>query len=265
MPLPTDRAELLRLAREGERALKEIPSAGNLKTAGSRAATQFELGRIRDRLGYTREAERLLAAAAAGFWELGSPSDRDFSAVVRISQARTAMVAGRDKEALAVLDRMIEQFGGFPTLENVPIGPAGGLILWLTLLERANDQKRLYEAAGVALGMLDPHGSARDREAFGKAFAWRARSADELGHRDEAVEQYEKAIAWLEQEEPNSDVDALLDHAVMRVAPLLDDLGRDEEAAAAYKRIIERFKAKKTVRARAVVATARAWLRLKGR
>jgi hypothetical protein len=69
----------------------------------------------------------------------------------------------------------------------------------------------------------------------------------------------------LTQEEPNSDVDALLDHAVLRVAPLLDDLGRDEEAAAAYKRIIERFKAKKTVRARAVVATARAWLRLKGR
>jgi tetratricopeptide (TPR) repeat protein len=264
MPLPTDRAELLRQAAEGERALREIPSAGNPKVAGRRAATQFQLARIRDRLGESREAERLFGEAATGFWELGSPSDRDFAAGARISQARIAMAAGRDKEALAILDRMVEQFGGFPTLENVPISPAGALSVWLLLLERADDQKRLYDAAGVALEMLDPHGSARDHGAFGKALAWRARSADELGYTDEAVELYQKAITWLEQEEPNSDVDALLDHAVQRVAPLLDDLGRDEEAAAAYKRIIERFKAKKTFRSRAVVATARTYLRLKG-
>jgi hypothetical protein len=61
------------------------------------------------------------------------------------------------------------------------------------------------------------------------------------------------------------DVDALLDHAVSRVAPLLAELGRDEEAAVAYKRIIERFKTKKTLLARLAVTAAKAWLRLTGR
>ena len=51
MRLPSDRADLLRLANKGERALAEIQSAGNPKAAGRRAATMFELGRVRDRLG----------------------------------------------------------------------------------------------------------------------------------------------------------------------------------------------------------------------
>lgn len=190
MPLSSDRAELLRQAAEGERALREIPSAGNPKVAGRRAGTQFELGRIRDRLGESRAAERHFADAATGFWELGH---RDFAAQARISQARTAMAGGRDREALAILDQMVEQFGGFPTLDTLPISPAAALSMWLLLIERSNDQKRLYDATGVALGMLDPHGSTRDHVAFSKALAWRARSADAPGYTDEAVETYQKA------------------------------------------------------------------------
>jgi len=71
MRLPSDRADLLRLANKGERALAEIQSAGNPKAAGRRAATMFELGRVRDRLGESREAERMFAQAATAFWELG--------------------------------------------------------------------------------------------------------------------------------------------------------------------------------------------------
>jgi len=71
-------------------------------------------------------------------------------------------------------------------------------------------------------------------------------SADELGYEDEAAEMYEKAIPSLEREEPNETVDALLDHAISRAPQLLSDLDRDEQAAAAYARTIERFKTKKT-------------------
>ena len=258
MPFPSDRADLLREAAEAERALREIPSAGNVDIAGRRAATQFELGRIRDRLGESREAERLFAEAASGFLELGH---RDFAAGARIFQARTAMADGRDKEALSILDRMVELFGGFPTLEKLPISPAGGLGLWLVLLSRAKDPKRLYEASGIALAMLDPLGSA-DHVAFSKALAWRARSADELGYTDEAIETYQRAIAWLEQAEPDSSVDALLDDAVRRVAILLAELHRDKEAAAAHRRVIERFKTRKTLSARLVVKASNAWLRV---
>ena len=261
MRLPSDRAELLRQAAEGERALREIPSAGNPKIAGRRAATRLELARIRDLLGDSRAAQRHFAEAATGFWELGH---RDFAAQARISQARVAMGAGRYEEALTIMDQMVEQFGGFPIVESMPISPAAGLSMWLWLLARTNNQRRLYEAAGIALGMIDPDRSARDHEAFGKALAWRASGADELGYTDEAVETYQKAIAWLEQEEPDSDIDALLDDAVPRVAILLADLHRDEEASAAHRRVIERFHTRKTVSARLVVKTSKAWLRVVG-
>jgi tetratricopeptide (TPR) repeat protein len=257
-PQPSDRAELLRQAAEGDRALREIPSAGNAKVAGRRAGTQYELGRIRNRLGESREAERLFAEAASGFWELGH---REFSALARFSQVNAAVVDGRTKEALTIMERTIEQFEGFPKLENTRIGAASGLSMWLWLLGKANDQKRLYEAAGIALGMLDPSGSTKERVAFGKALAWRARSADALGYKDEAAELYEKAIASLAREEPNETLDALLDDAISRAPQLLSDLERDEEAAAAYARTIERFETKKKLSARVTLAAARLWLR----
>jgi tetratricopeptide (TPR) repeat protein len=228
---------------------------------GRRAGTQFELGRIRDRLGDSRAAERHFADAATGFWELGH---RDFAAGARISQARAAMVAGRYEEALAILDQMVEQFGGFPSVESMPISPVGGLSMWLWLLAKTKNRKRLYEAAGIALGLINPDRSARDHVAFGKALAWRASGADELGYTDEAVEMYQKAIAWLEQEKPDSDIDALLDDAVPRVAILLADLHRDEEASAAHRRVIERFHTRKTAAARLTVKTSKAWLRVVG-
>jgi tetratricopeptide (TPR) repeat protein len=258
MQLPVDREDLLLLAREGERALREIPSAGNPKVAGRRAATQFELGRVHDRLGEPREAERHFAEAATGLWELGY---RDFSAAARLSQVRTAAADGRKKEALTTMERMVEQFGGFPTLENARIRPAAGLSMWLWLLGDASDYKRLYEASGIALAMLDPSVSTNERVSFGKALAWRARSADELGNKDEAVEMYQKAIASLEQEESEEELDALLDHAISTVAQVLFDLDRDDEAAAAYARTIERFKGKRTLSARFTLAVARLWLK----
>jgi tetratricopeptide (TPR) repeat protein len=252
--LPTTQAELLRSAQELERALEAMPIAANARNiARRRAATQFKLGRIRVELGQSREAESLFAQAASGFWELGSPSDRDLAAWARIRQAATAAEARRTEEALAILDKMIEQFGGFPTLDNVPSGPADALSMWLRLLEQTNDPRRLYEAAGVALAMLDP----QEHAAFCTALACRAGSADELGYSEEAVTVYEQAIAWAEEEQPDLPIDAFLDHAMRRVAALLDDLGRDEEAAAAYRRLIERFKAKRTWRSRQVAVDAR--------
>jgi tetratricopeptide (TPR) repeat protein len=258
MQLPVDREDLLLLAREGDRALREIPSTGDRKVAGRRAATQFELGRVHDRLGEPRKAERYFAEAGTGLWELGY---RDFSAAARLSQIRIAVADGRKKEALTTMERMVEQFGGFPTLENARIRPAAGLTMWLWLLDEANDYKRLYEVSGIALAMLDPSVSTNERVSFGKALAWRATSADELGYKDEAVEMYEKAIASLEREESDEGVDALLDHAISTVAQVLFELDRDEEAAAAYARTIERFKGRKTLSARLRLAVARLWLK----
>jgi hypothetical protein len=165
------------------------------------------------------------------------------------------MSAGRDTEALAIMDQMVEQFGGFPAMESTSGGPTAALCMWLHLLTEANDP-RLYEAAGVALGMIDP----KDHLAFSTALACRTGSADALGDTDNVVEAYQRGIAWVEQEQPDLPMDAFLDRAVQRVAGLLYDLGRDEEAAAAYKRVIERFEAKKTWRSRKVVANARARL-----
>jgi tetratricopeptide (TPR) repeat protein len=216
---------------------------------------QFRLGHIRDQLGESQDADRLYAEAATGYWELGSPSDRDLAALARTAQAKAAMSAGRDKEALTIMDQMVEQFGGFPAMESTSGGPTAALCMWLHLLAEANDP-RLYEAAGVALGMIDP----KNHLAFSTALGARAGSADVLGDKVNMVETYEKAIAWVEQEQPDLPMDAFLDRAVERVAGLLYDLGSDEEAAAAYKRVIERFEAKKTWRSRKVVAGAQARL-----
>jgi tetratricopeptide (TPR) repeat protein len=259
MQLPSDRESLLRLAAETERDLAEIAAAGDPRLAGRRAVTLHRLGGIRARLGEWEKAERLYDEAANTFWELGSPSERQFAAAERLSQSNMAMADGRYEQALEIIERLIEQFGGFPKLEGIPAQPAVGLRLWLTLLEKLGDSERLYEATGVALALLDPGGSTAERGVLAMALAQRAGSADELGYTDEALELYEQAITSLEGVDQAGASEHLY-HAILRVATLLGELDRTEEANAAFARIIERFNGNKGLQARAAVAVARAWL-----
>jgi len=265
MPLPTDPADLRRLAVATEAVAEKTASAADEETTRRHALALLDLGRIRHRLGEAAEGERLFRESADLFWGLHTPFDADIAAVASLGQAALVMDDGRDRDALAIIERMITRLGGFPAMQMSPRGPASGLGIWMLLLDRAKKNARLYEASGIAMAMLEPPASAEARVVLGKAFAWRARSADTLGHTDEAVDMYQHAIARLEMEEPDESVTALLDHAVGRVAPLLAELGRADEAAAAFSRLIERLQTNKQAWARTAVIAARAWLRLQRR
>lgn len=258
MTLPIDPVELRHRAAKAEVVVEETAGATNPETTRRHAIALMDLARIRHRLGETREAERLFGAAADSFWS----SDQDLAPVPCLAQAALVMDNGRDREALVLIERMITRLGGFPAMRASPRGPAVGLSLWMLLLNREKKNTRLYEASGIAMAMLDPPSNAEDRLVLGKAFAWRARSADALGYTDEAVDMYDEAITRLEAEERDEDVTVLLDHAIARVAPLLAELGRDEEASAAYARLVEKLQTSKQAWARAAVVAARTWLRL---
>ena len=265
MQLPTDRESLLGMAARIERDLPELAAADDPELAATHAYGLFTLGRIGHQLGEWETAERRFDEAANAFWELGSRSDRQFAASMRLSQASMAMADGRDLQALGIVERMIEQFDGFPDLGEIPEQPALGLRLWLTLLEKTGEYERLHEATGVALALLDPAGSTAERDVLAIAVAQRARSADNLGYAAETlVELYEQAINALEGLDV-AGADEYLDHAILRVAPLLGELERTEEANAAFARVIERFTGNEEPEARAAVGLAQAWLTLHAR
>lgn len=260
MPLPSDRESLLALAAETEQVVEQTASAHNSQIARQHAVALLKLGRIRQQLGEAREAERILQRAETAAWALNTPDGRELAATAKVGQAAFAMKEGRNQEALAMIERMVKQFGGVPEFRLTPRWPAV-FGMWLALLEEAKQYQRLYEVAGIALDRLDPSDSADQRAMVGKVYAWQARSAEQLGRKAEAVELHEKAIAILEAEEEDSTSEYLLHRAVANVAGLLSDLDRDEEASLAYERVVERLSAKQGLWARGMVWIAKLWLR----
>lgn len=259
MPLPTDRADLLRLAAETEVVIARTADAANPKLAQEHAQELFRLGEIRRRLGEAPEAERLFAESADANLALGTALGAELAAMSRIGLASMAVKDERYHEACRHVERMIDLNGGFPTLEILKQGPIRALGLWLLVLEKTENYERLYDASNIALGLIDPRESPTNRVAHSQALALRAKSADELGHAEEAVDLYEKAIAQLEEDEPAPERDRQLNHAMLRVPVLLGELDRDEEASDAITRL-ERLQGKHPL-LKGTRAAARLWAR----
>jgi tetratricopeptide (TPR) repeat protein len=266
MPLPKDRPGLLSLATETERSLAETANAADEKTARRHARNLLQLGVIRQRLGEFQEAVQRYDEGATASWNLEWSAGREFSAMARIAQAGALVADGRSDEGLRIIERLIEQFGGFPEFKTFTSTRADGLSLWLVLLEEAEEWERLYEAAGIALALLDPADPTTDQAALTKAVLARATAAHELDFDEEAVETYEKAIARLEAEEPprpGNDLAA----AMSSVAVILTEMGREDEAAAAWARLFVRFKLPQRVMASndpKLEEAAGAWLEREG-
>jgi hypothetical protein len=74
------------------------------------------------------------------------------------------MVDGRTGEALEVIEGLLEQSGGAPEFEGLTAARRlSALNVWQILLEKREDYERLYEAAGIALALLDPADPTTDR------------------------------------------------------------------------------------------------------
>jgi hypothetical protein len=229
VPLPKDRAGLLALAAETERVVAQTFVASSREVAQKHANELFRLGEIRARLGEHKKAERTFDQAATAFWALGSPLNREWAAMSRIRQSSVAADEGRFDEALAVIERMVEQFGGFPTFEQLPFSRHTWLDMWMLLLEQAEDYERLYVVAGTSLELLDPAGSADERIVIARTAAKRANAAHVLGRNDEAVEMYEKAIAGFRVEDP-AVVGKGLINATAKLTEVQTELGIESES-----------------------------------
>lgn len=229
MPLPKDRASLLALAAETERLVAQTFVAPSREVAQKHANELFRLGEIRARLGEHREAERIFDQAATAFWTLGSPLNREWAASSRIRQSSVAADEGRFDEALAVIERMVEQFGGFPTFEQLPLRRHVVLDMWMLLVEQAEDYERLYVVAGTSLELLDPAGPTDERIVIARTAAKRANAAHVLGRNDEAVELYEKAIAGFKIEDPAVVGNELI-HATAKLTEVQAELGIENES-----------------------------------
>jgi tetratricopeptide (TPR) repeat protein len=263
MPLPKDRESLLRLAAETEGAIEETATRHNSQVALRHAAALLKLGRIRLQLGELREADRLFRHGESAAWALNSQTGRELAATAKVLQAALAGKEGNNKEALAIFDRIVTQFGGMPTFETLPMSQAALFGVWLGLLDDAKQYERLYEATDMAIAALDPSQSPEERITVGQAYARRARSAEHLGHKQDAIELYEKAIVILEAEKEGDEMTTwLLDRAVTSVPSLLSDLHRDADAAIAYQRSLTRLRSNKTLWARINVFAAKLWLKV---
>jgi tetratricopeptide (TPR) repeat protein len=258
--LTGDRPALLRLADEKQRLIDETAGSSSPQAADRHARALLTLAAVRHKLGELPEAEQLCDQAAIAFSEIGTPRAREFAAAARVEQAGLAMASGRSAEALGILERLIEQSGGFPRFERFPAMRPGGLDVWLCLLEERADFERLYEAAGTALALLDPADPATDRFVLAKAAARRAKAAEALGYRDEAVDRYTQAVDLFEAEDPTI-ADGYLAPALCSLALLLATLGRADDLSAAFERIVARYIGRPEPWAQDVVAVARFWMK----
>jgi tetratricopeptide (TPR) repeat protein len=252
------------LATQIETELLGLTDAGDVKVMSARAYALNRLGEVRARLGDSRLAEELLDEAAEAYLKVGTSEGRDLAGAARIRQASLAMAENRDREAVGILERMIELNAGFPSMESIPAMRLLGLGLWLAGLERLKDARRLYDASGVVLGMLDPTEPSH-AETLGKTLARRAISAEELGLKSEAVATYRRAIPILEATGLAETEEYLLDDSVTSLATLLVQLDRDEEAADAYRHAANHYSKKKRLRARPYVAAAKLFALCLGR
>ena len=243
MPSPSDRKGLLLLADETTSLLASMTPTGSPEESRNYALKLAYLGDLRQQLGEFQDAERLFGEAVVAYERLGSAHDMELAAVARYSQASSAAINGRMGDALAMIEHIIEVDSDCSMLKWAPQMRGSAIELWLLLLEQAGDDARLYEASGIALELLETAGPTTPL-AVGRAVFMRAQSADHLGHNEEAVALYETAIARLEGNEPSSARDDYLNRAMLRVAVLLQDLGRADEASDAIMRL-ERFRGKR--------------------
>jgi tetratricopeptide (TPR) repeat protein len=298
MPLPPDRSSLLRLAAETERALGEIAAADGGNDAQKQAAELLRLAFVRFWLGEMREAERLYDECATAFWNLDSAPDREAAAVAWIMQTCLILADCRYDEALRHMEKLIHQSGGFPEFHRVPSMRSYGLEIWLWLVQEAGDPSQLYSAAGTALALLDPADPNTDSFVITKAMVRRARTAATLGHAEEALELFEMAIARLEAEvarEPEEtlaetvaraeavlyaatrlgrlerdkeeglpEAHGFLLESMLRAAVLHANLEREQDADAAFERIVARFGERNEPWAQEAVTAAHAWLEADG-
>jgi tetratricopeptide (TPR) repeat protein len=263
MPFPTDRKSLRRLAAATELTIAATANTDDPSVALKHAQELLRLAEVRRRLGELGEAERLFDESADASLTLGTTQGRDLAAMARFNRAAVALADNRDREAVGIMDRMVELYDGFPAFETLPRPgyQAIALELWQCGFERTKAHEKLYEAAGISLGLLDPARSAAEAGSLARALARRASSADELGYKDEAIETYQRAIPLLEATDLAATDEYLLDRALFRLPELLTELGRDEETTAAYEQMVKHYKGRKGVAARAAVAISKIWLK----
>jgi tetratricopeptide (TPR) repeat protein len=240
VPFPSDRKSLLLLAEQTTSLLASMTPTGTPEESGRYALKLAYLGEVRLRLGEFKEAELLFKGAVVAYEKLGSAHDMELAAVARYSQASSAAADRRMSEALELVERMITVDSDFSMLKFAPQVWASAIELWLMLLEQVGDDARLYEASGIALELLEPAGPTTPL-AVSRALFLRAQSAEALGRKEEAVALYERAIAQLEGNEASFGRDDYLNRAMLRVAVLLRELGRADEASDAVVRL-EQFK-----------------------
>ncbi|HUY60111.1 MAG TPA: tetratricopeptide repeat protein [Solirubrobacteraceae bacterium] len=190
------------MAGETERVVAETFVAPSRQVAQKHANELFRLGEIRARLGEHAEAERIFEQAATAFLTLGSPLNREWAAMARFRQSTVAADEGRFADALALIERLVKEFGGFPKFEQLPHPRYIGVDLWMLLLEQTEDYERLYVVAGTSLELLNPAGPADERIVIAKAVARRGRAARALGRNEEAAQLFEQAIALYKPEDP---------------------------------------------------------------
>jgi tetratricopeptide (TPR) repeat protein len=259
MPLPDDRPSLLSLAADTERVLAETTNADDEKVARRHALAFRRLAMIRWKLGELDAAARLFGEAAAAYFKLDSPDDRETAALRRIEQSTVLMADGRTDESLGVIEGLIGPAEGFPEFEDLTAATRfSALESWQLLLEQLEDYERLYEAAGRGLALLDPSDPTTNRYALATTLVRRAKAAEALGHGGEAVEPYKQAIALFEAE-GSSAAEGQLIEAVYRQVQLLAELDLDDELAALFERIIAVFGERAEPWARQMVKAARIW------
>jgi tetratricopeptide (TPR) repeat protein len=248
------------LATDAERVLGEAVGVEDEALPGRQAFWLRRLAVIRWKLGELDDASRLFGEAAGAYLLLGSPTDRETAAAARIEQSTVLMADGRTDDALRIIEGLIEPSDGFPEFQSLSAATRfSALESWQILLEKREEYERLHRATGLALELLDRSDETTDSYALAKTLVRRAKATAALDNNEAAVDLYEQAIRMFEEAGPVVSEGQLLD-AMYKQALLLSKLGRLDDLATAFERLVARFGGRSEPWAQQIVVTARDWL-----
>jgi tetratricopeptide (TPR) repeat protein len=299
LPTADDREVLGVREPTSEHVFDEIANDSDRRDEIRHAIALLRTGNARAAAGDLTGADESLGESVAAFVATDTSLGKEGAAAARITQAITAIRGKRVDEALGIIEQLIEQFGGFPRFTVFSAMLAPGLDTWLWLLEEIGDDQRLYDATGVVIERLGRDGTQLQRLTVAKALVRRARTGRQLGHAGgDAVNMYRDAIVFLEAwdatelagavateieagvsaeraaqieagipgltvevgAEVASALGGFLAEARLRVAVLLAELERDDEARAAFERIVATYADSKEPQLQSAVTAARMWL-----
>jgi len=255
------------LAREAARYWSVIEATRGDESAIRRnAGAWFALGTVQMKLGELSQAESSFEQAANAW--LAVPNPR-LVVGARLQQAGAARRAGRSRVALALVDEIIDRYGGIPHDVQFPAVAPAGYLTWIVVLDRLGEWQRVVDAAELVVLRLGRQTRPLDQGTVVEAQHSAGQALRRLHRPEEAIRVFEDAIDRSDRaitagvDDPRGRFNRVLADSMLERAEILAAT-QDPRAELAFVEIIKRFALDDAPAAKHAVLAAERWLEFRG-